>query len=58
MFKPLLVPLQRNIQAKPDKLDLDGIQDLDPDVVRLLQERDKVYLDKNKDHAIRVINIY
>ena len=57
MFKQLLTPPQVTINSEVDELDID-YQDLYIDIVRVIQERVKAKLDKNKEHAYRALNTY
>ena len=50
VFKPLQSHSQIDILTKDDELQLDDL-DLDPDTVKVIQERAKAKLDKNKEHA-------
>ena len=58
MFKPLLVHPQVAIQFELNKLDINDIQGLNPKVERLIKEKVKDKLDKNKDHAYKELNTY
>ena len=58
MFKSLLVPPQLDLMFEPDELDLDDIQDLDPEFKRMIYEGVEVKLNKNKDHAYKALNTY
>ena len=58
MFKSLLVPPQLDLMFEPDELDLDDIQDLDPEFKRMIYEGVEVKLNNNKDHAYKALNTY
>ena len=57
LFKPLLIPPQVTVNSEVDRLDI-NYQDLDSDTVRVIQERVKAKIDKNKEHAHRALYIY
>ena len=58
MFKPLVVPPQVTIKTEVDELDINDLEDLDPETVSVIHERVKTKLDKNKEHAHRALNTY
>ena len=57
VFKPLQTPSQVTINAEVNELDISD-QDLDPNTVKVIKERVKAKLNKNKDHAHRALNFY
>ena len=46
------------INSEVDELDINDLDNLDPDTVGKIQERVKTKLDKNKEHARRALNTY
>ena len=58
MFKPLVVPPQVTIKAEVDELDLNDLEGLDPDMVRVIPERVKAKLVKNRKHTCRALITY
>ena len=46
------------VKTEVDELDINDLEDLDPETVRVIQERVKAKLDKNKEHACRALNTY
>ena len=54
MFKPFQSSPQIDKLTKDDEFQLDDL-DLDPDTVKVIQERDKANLEKNKEHACRAL---
>ena len=54
MFKPLQSPPHIDICIKDDELQLDGL-DLNPDTVKIIQERAKAKLEVNKEHSCKAI---
>ena len=50
VFRPLLSLPQIDIETEPDELELNDLG-LYPNMVRVIQERAKAKLDKNKEHA-------
>ena len=56
VFKPLQTTPQVTIKAEVDELDISD-QDLDPNTVKVIQERVKAKLDKNKEYAYRTLNL-
>ena len=58
VFKPLLTPPQGTINSEVDELNINDLDDLDPDTVGKIQERVKTKLDKNKEHTRKAVNTY
>ena len=54
VFKPLQSPPQIDNPIEDDELQLDGL-DLDPDTVKIIQERAKSKLNANKEHACKAV---
>ena len=54
LFKPLQSPPQIDVQIENDELQPDGL-DLDPDTVKIIQERAKAKLDASKEHACKAV---
>ena len=54
VFKPLQSPPQIDIQTEDDELQLNDL-DLDPDIMKVIQERAKEKLDKNKEYASKTL---
>ena len=55
VFKPLVVPPQVTIKTEVDELDLNDLEGLNPETKRVIQERVKTKLVKNRKHAQRAL---
>ena len=58
VFKPLVVPPQVTIKTEVDELDLNDLEGLDPEMERVIQERVKAKLVKNRKHTHRALITY
>ena len=54
----MLTPSQGTTNSEIDELNINDLDDLDPDTVGKIQERVKTKLDKNKEHARKAVNTY
>ena len=53
-----MTPPQGTINSEVDELNINDLDDLDPDTVGKIQERVKTKLDKNKEHTRKAVNTY